>query len=52
MVIHETAPEGLLEGSMTPKIKLKAMARLSDKYRDITLSNLIGNIFNLIILRK
>ena len=52
MVIHGTAAEGLLEGSMTPIPKSQAMTRLSDKYRAITLSSLIGKIFDLIILRK
>ena len=52
MVIHRTAAEGLLEGSMTLIPKSQAMTRLSDKYRAITLSSLIGKIFDLIILRK
>ena len=52
MVINGTAAEGLLEGSMTPIHKSQAMTRLSDKYLAITLSSLIGNIFDLIILRK
>ena len=52
MVIHGTAAEGLLVGSMTPIPKSQAMTRLSDNYRAITLSSLIGKIFDLIILRK
>ena len=52
IVIHGTAAEGLLQGSMTPIPKSQAMTRLSDKFRAITLSSLIGKIFDLIILRK
>ena len=52
MVIHGTAAEGLLEGSMTLIPKSQSITRLSDKYRAITLSSLIGKIFDLIILRK
>ena len=51
MVIHGTATEGLLEGSMTHIPKSQAMTRLSDNYQAITLSSLIGKIFDLIILR-
>ena len=51
MVIHGTAAEGLMEGSMTPIPKSQTMTTLSDKYRAITLSSLIGEIL-FIILRK
>ena len=52
MVIHGTGAEGSREGNMTPIPNSQAMTTLSDTYRAITLTSLIGKIFDFIILRK
>ena len=53
MVIHGISPESMILGTMVPipKCKKKTLS-CSDNYRAITLSSIVGKIFDLVVLLK
>ena len=52
ILVHGYMPAETLLGHMTPIPKCKTVTRFSDKYRAITLSSVIGKVFDLIILDR
>ena len=52
ILIHGYMPSETLLGCMTPIPKDKAATRFSEKYRAITLSSVIGKLFDLVILER
>ncbi len=53
MIVHGVSPDSMINGTMIPipKGKRKLLCR-SDNYRAITLSSIIGKIFDLVLLIK
>ena len=53
MIGHGMAPDDLVSGTMVPLLKGKlANATISDNYRAITLSSLLGKLLEIIIMNK
>jgi len=52
MLIHGTSPISMVTGTMIPIPKVKHLICTSDNFRAITLSSVLGKLFDLIVLDK